>query len=109
MGRKLWVLQVLTGLLLLLLLGAHLLGNHPDGGLLDYDAVVARLQQPGILATELLFLLVVTYHALNGVRQVLLDYLPAEGGGRYVTPVLSVIGLAALVYGIWLSIALYLR
>ena len=64
------LLLALTGAALLPLLALHIIANHfvAEGGLRDYADVVSYLSHPVILGLETLFLVVVTAHALLGVR-----------------------------------------
>jgi len=107
--NKLWITQAVSGIILLVLLGLHLFANHTEGGLLDYAGVLRRLKDPATFALETAFLVFVTYHALVGLRAILLDYFQGERAGRYVTGLTSVVGVVAVVYGVWLSVSLYLR
>lgn len=109
MCGMLWVTQALSGVLLLVLLGLHLFANHTAGGLLDYTAVLQRLQDPAVFAVEMGFLVIVAFHGLNGLRAVLLDYLAEDKAGRYVNIGTGVLGAAAVVYGLWLSVTLFMR
>ncbi|MGE5591689.1 MAG: hypothetical protein ACM3ZA_13930 [Bacillota bacterium] len=109
MRNKIWITQAVSGLILLVLLGLHLLANHTAGGLLDYAGVLRRLKDPATFALETAFLVFVTYHALVGLRAILLDYIQGERAGRYVTGLTGVVGVFAVAYGVWLSVSLYLR
>jgi succinate dehydrogenase hydrophobic anchor subunit len=53
-----------------------------------------------VLVLEVAFLAVVTYHALLGVRAVLLDLGPGERLVRLLDSGLVIIGVATLFYGI---------
>ncbi len=105
----LWVAQAISGVLLLVLLGIHLLVNHTESGMLDYQAVVARFKNPVTFTIETVFLLVVIFHAFNGVRGVLLDYVRSERLNRLVSRGLAGLGVAAAAYGLWLSLSLRAR
>ena len=71
-----WLWQVFTGVGLVFLLGLHFIANHfiAKGGLRDFADVVAYLRNPIFLVLEVLFLVVVTTHAMLGVRAILLDF-----------------------------------
>ncbi len=100
-----WIAQALSGLLLLLLLGSHMVANHyvAEGGLRDYDAVVAYLSHPLIRAWEVLFLVVVTAHALLGLRSILLDLGPSPAQRRWIDRGLWLLGVGTVLYGVWLT------
>jgi len=98
-----WVLQALSGLLLLVLLGVHLTVNHfAAGGLLTYQQVVAYLSNPWVLGLEIVFLATVIYHALAGVRAMLFDLGVGRRAARQITTALVLLGLLMLAYGLWL-------
>ncbi len=102
-GKKTWWWQALSGVALIFLLGLHLFANHfMAGGLLTYDDVVAYLSNPWILTLEVLFLAAVIYHALLGVRALMLDRGITGQQERKLTRILVVIGLVLFLYGIWL-------
>ncbi|MDO8105832.1 hypothetical protein Q6348_01310 [Isoptericola sp. b441] len=105
-----WLLQVVTGVALLVLVVVHLVAQHfvvdAPAGLRDHASVVAYLSSPVILVIEAAFLLAVTWHAMLGVRAILLDLGPRERGRRRITVGVSALGVATLGYGAWLLIAL---
>ena len=78
-----WVSTALTGMALLVLVTVHMVAHHfvvkEVGGLRTYDQVLAYVGNPLILAIEATFLVVVTWHAMLGLRAVMLDLaLPAR-------------------------------
>jgi succinate dehydrogenase membrane anchor subunit len=100
----LWIAQVVSGGLLLVLLTVHMVANHfvVQGGLRNYAQVAAYVGNPLILAIEIVFLPVVTWHAMLGLRAVLLD-LGMRGRALHVaTRVLTGLGVATVAYGLWL-------
>lgn len=100
-----WILQALTGVLLVVLLGLHMVVQHfvVKGGLRNYQQVVEYLSNPFVFLLEVAFLIVVTWHALLGVRAILLDLGLTPATERKWTAALTVIGLVMITYGIWLS------
>jgi succinate dehydrogenase cytochrome b556 subunit len=100
-----WILQAGTGALLLVLLGLHMVVQHfvVEGGLRDYQHVVQYLSNPFVFLLEIAFLITVTWHALLGVRAILLDLGLKSATERKLSTVLTIIGVAAVAYGIWLS------
>lgn len=84
------------------LLGLHWVTQHylAAGGLRTYSDVVAYLDNPLVLLLELAFLVVVTYHALMGVRAILLDMGPRKRLVRLMDFVLVLVGIATVFYGI---------
>ncbi len=100
-----WIAQALTGLGLLALVTIHMIANHfivPEG-LRDFAAVVDYLSHPVILAIEVTFLVVVTWHGLLGVRAILFDFGFSPPTERRISRVLVVLGVATVAYGLWLT------
>ncbi len=104
-GDRWWLVQAITGILLLVLLAVHLIANHfiVEGGLRTYQDVVAYLSHPFVFVWEIVFLIVVTVHAALGVRSILLDLGPSPRVERIINGVLTLLAAAAISYGIWLS------
>ncbi len=105
-GAGVWIFKIFAGLFIVLLLGLHFIVNHlvAPGGLLSYADVVAYYQNPIIPIIEGIFLVLVVSHALVGLRSILLDLNPTDRVLRIMTTVLWVIGILAVIYGIWLLI-----
>ena len=104
-GRS-WVATTISGVALLVLLGVHMVANHfvvrSVGGLRSYRQVLEYMRHPAILTIESLFLLVVTVHAMLGLRGVLLDLDPSHRAQRWIDVGLTVLGMLTLAYGFFL-------
>jgi len=100
-----WYWQVFTGIALLLLLGLHFIANHfiAKGGLRDFADVVSYLRNPIILVFEVLFLVVVTIHAMLGVRSIVLDFGISDRAEKRLAQALTVVGVLTVGYGLWLT------
>jgi succinate dehydrogenase / fumarate reductase membrane anchor subunit len=100
-----WFWQAVTGLALLFLVGLHMVAQHfvAQGGLRDYQQVVAYLSNPLIVVTEIAFLVSVTTHAMLGVRAILFDLGLSESAERRVTYACALVGVAIVLYGFWLT------
>lgn len=100
-----WILQAITGTLLVILLGLHMFANHfvVQGGLRTYADVIAYLAAPVIVVWEVLFLGVVTWHAMLGVRAIIFDFGLSRAAERTVTLILTVVGAVTVAYGLWLT------
>ena len=99
-----WLIKLITGLLLVFILGFHFLVNHylaPEG-LLTWSEIVEFYQNPIIPILEGAFLIFVISHSLIGLRGIILDLNPRQGTMRIITAGLWVIGVVFSVYGIWL-------
>ena len=105
----LWLIKILTGPLLLVLLGIHLVVNHFIGGshgLLTYADVVAYYRNPIIPIMEILFLAAVVTHSLSGLRGILLDLKPSRNILKMIDVVLVLFGVSVVIYGVWLVTAI---
>jgi len=100
----LWLLKILTGILLVILLGIHLVVNHfvSENGLLTYADVVAYYQNPIIPIMEICFLAAVVSHSLIGLRGIILDLNPSRSLLKIIDVVLVLGGVSVVIYGIWL-------
>lgn len=101
-----WLSQAISGLLLVGLLGLHWVAQHylASGGLRSFSEVVAYLRNPLALLLELSFLAIVTYHALTGVRAILLDLGPGKRLMQVLDFALFFVSLATVLYGIQLVV-----
>ncbi len=102
-----WLVKAITGVLLVVFLGTHLVAQHflVPGGLRDFAAVVSYLRNPIGLVAELGLLAAVVTHAALGVRAVLVDILPSAAAVRRASWVLAAAAVATFGYGIALTVA----
>lgn len=98
-----WLGQRVTAVVIIVTIMVHLVLTHfVSIGELSYDNIGERLASTAVLVNDVLLLIAVVYHALNGVRMVVLDWgLSAQGVRRGFDAFLWVAGMAAVVYGIW--------
>jgi succinate dehydrogenase / fumarate reductase membrane anchor subunit len=110
-GAWLWLAKIASGALLILVLIVHMIVNHlvAEGGLLTYADVVAYFSNPWVVAMEIFFLVFVVSHALMGLRSVLLDLNPARGFLKAVNALFVVVGIGAVIYGVWLALEIASR
>ncbi len=109
-GFWLWLIKLATGALIVVLLLVHFIVNHlAEGGLLDYAGVIAYYSNPGIVAMEITFLVVVVAHTLIGFRGILLDLNPPAKIMGIIDWLLVLVGIAAVVYGISLALVIASR
>src|SRR5215471_15068392 len=84
-----WLIKIVTGPLLVLVIGLHLVVNHYMGsmhsGLMTYNDIVAYYQNPIIPTIEIVFLATVVTHCLIGLRGIILDMNPSRKVLRVVT------------------------
>jgi succinate dehydrogenase / fumarate reductase membrane anchor subunit len=100
-----WILQAVTGMLVLVLVTLHMVANHfvVKRGLRDFADVVAYLSNPLVVVLEALFLVVVTWHGLLGLRAILFDFGFSRRVESWITRVLWVVGVTIIFYGLWLT------
>ena len=101
-----WLAQVVSGGLLLVLVTVHMIANHfvVRGGLRSFEQVAAYVGNPLILAIEVAFLLLVTWHAMLGLHAVLLDLGLRARPARIAARLLTGLGIATVTYGVWLLV-----
>jgi succinate dehydrogenase hydrophobic anchor subunit len=107
-GRLIWVFQVFSGILLIVIVGLHWFFQHSivGRGGPAYANVVAYLRCPLFFGLETILLLVVIVHALLGIRAILLDRGLSVRTLRWVNWGLFIVGTVALSYGLRLTLAL---
>jgi succinate dehydrogenase hydrophobic anchor subunit len=106
----LWLTKIVTGPLLLVILGLHLTVNHYLGssasGLMTYADVIQYFQNPVIVAIEILFLVTVLTHSLIGFHGILLDLHPSRTLLLISTWFHVILWISAVGYGIWLALTI---
>ncbi|MCD6454769.1 MAG: succinate dehydrogenase, hydrophobic membrane anchor protein [Candidatus Aminicenantes bacterium] len=99
-GAMAWFLQRVTALYLFVFLIAHFVIMHFVGtGEVTYETVAPRLSSPLWKAGDLLFLLFALYHGINGLWQVLEDYIRGRGLRLFLYAVVLTIAVVLLVVG----------
>lgn len=103
-----WLIQAFTGLLLAIILGAHMIAHHfiVEGGLRDYQQVLDYVNNPVIFVTEITFVIFATVHALLGIRAIIIDMRPSPGALRAANWALGALGTVAIIYGVYLAVVL---
>jgi succinate dehydrogenase hydrophobic anchor subunit len=100
-----WIGQAVSGILLIVIVLLHMYFHHFQAqGLLDAGEVVSHVSSFVIFALEILFIIVVTYHALAGVRAIIFDLNLSQVTRRKVSAGLTILGLVTIVYGIILAV-----
>jgi succinate dehydrogenase hydrophobic anchor subunit len=99
-----WLSTALTGMGLLVLVTIHMVAHHfvvqEVGGLRTYAQVLAYVSNPLIVAIEVTFLVVVTWHAMLGLRAVMLDLALPTRLERLVRPGVTALGVLTVAYGL---------
>ena len=98
-----WLGQRVTAVVILITIMVHLVLTHFVAiGELSFDNIGERLASTAVLVNDVLLLVAVVYHALNGVRMVVLDWgLSGQGVRRGFDALLWVVGIVAVIFGIW--------
>jgi succinate dehydrogenase hydrophobic anchor subunit len=103
---RVWRLLAGTGTALLVLITVHMVAHHlvveSVGGLRTYRQVLEYIANPVIFTIECFFLLVVTVHALLGLRSVIYDMAFGTRARRRIDAGLWVLGIATVAYGFFL-------
>ncbi len=100
----LWLLKLISGAFIIFFIALHFIVNHlvATGGLLSYADVIKYYQNPAIPIIEGLFLIFVIGHSLLGLRGIILDLKISRSSMRIIDTILLIVGIVAVVYGIWL-------
>lgn len=105
-SSRAWWWTALTGAALLVLLTVHMVAHHfvvgSVGGLRSYEQVLDYVANPVILTLELSLLIVVTTHAMLGLRSVLLDLGIGPRARRRTDLLLWLLGIVTVGYGFFL-------
>lgn len=101
-----WLWQAISGIGLVILLTLHMVANHfvREGGLQTYQDVIEYLSNPLIAVLEVAFLVVVTYHALLGVRAIFTDLGLSDRTMTTINRVLTVLGVIMVAWGLFLTL-----
>ena len=112
-GSNAWLIKIITGVLVIIILGIHFVVNHTlgsRGGLLTYEGIVQYYaNNPIIPIMEILFVSFVVTHALLGLRSIILDLKPSEKTLKTINRVFVVVGAAFILYGIGLIAVIVYR
>lgn len=117
-ATRLHLLHMLTGVLIAVFLGIHMVRLHLDS-ILDWlgvdttastswESMIDRASE-GIWAFVYIALLaVVLYHALYGLRGIILEWKPSVKTGRIITWSFIIIGIGAFGWGTYVPLDLLL-
>ncbi len=78
-GTVAWILHRLSGLALILYLAMHIWVIHHLNRPLDFNNIMAFLNEPVFKILELGLWGVIVYHALNGLRIIMIDFFTRKG------------------------------
>ena len=99
-----WRWTAATGVSLLALVTIHMVAHHfiveGIGGLRTYEQVLDYIASPVIFVIESILLIVITIHAMLGLRSVLFDFGLSTATRSLVNKGLLVLGAATVAYGL---------
>lgn len=103
----LWLIKAISGGLLIVFLGLHLIAQHllVPGGLRDFASVVDYLNQPFALVTETLLVASVLVHASIAARTFAAELVRNPRTLRVVSIVIALAAVATFGYTVWLTIS----
>ncbi len=96
---RVFIMQRLTAVALVLFLTLHMIVVHYPPGHLDFSRVIERLANPIWKGIDILFLLAVLIHALAGAYAVLMDVERVTPYKRALIGGSIILGVVAFVYG----------
>ena len=107
----LWILQLVTGVLIAVFLGIHLVLMHLDGILgttepTSWASMIGRANQGIFVALYIALLAVGLYHGTNGLRNLLLEVTKSAKTTRIVNRVFIVLGILIFAWGTYVPVAL---
>jgi succinate dehydrogenase cytochrome b556 subunit len=102
-GMWSWLGQRVTAVLVMVTIAVHLILTHYIAiGELSFADIGRRLGATAVLLNDIVLLVAVVYHALNGVRMVVLDYgVSGAASRRAFGAALWIVGAVTVGYGIW--------
>ncbi len=100
-----WLLQAASGIVLLFLLGLHIIAQHfaAAEGMRNFQDVLNYIRNPLVLVLEVLFLVVVTYHAMLGLRAVITDLGLTQREESTTNVILTIVGIVLVGWGVYLA------
>lgn len=112
----LWFVQLITGVLIAVLLGIHMVMQHLDAILsffgfnindpTSWQSMIERSREVIWAGIYISLLAVVLYHALNGLRNIILELAPSAQTERIVTWVIIAFGILVFIGASYVPIAL---
>ncbi len=105
-GSIQWLFQAASGAFIIFFLGVHLYVAHINGGspIELFDTVVGNLRDPWWLAFFLIFLWVVTYHGLNGLKGIIYETGISAKARKFVSWAIFAVFVVSVIYGTILSL-----
>lgn len=114
---RLWTWHIAAGAVILVLLALHMWIMHLNQTLpvqafnpagedpLDWANVVARGRQVIFVVGYVVLLGAAMFHGLYGLRNILFELNPGEGGKKTINAILLILGIGLFAVGTWAAIA----
>jgi len=112
-------MQLVTGVLIAVLLGIHMVMQHLDKVLgffgvdlndpTSWHSMIERSREVIWASIYIALLAVVLYHALNGLRNIILELTPSARTERIVTWTIIAFGIVIFIWASYVPIALLSR
>ena len=107
----LWLLQRLSGLLILGLVFAHMIVNHfaDPATTISVGYVVANLRKATLLSVDSALLLLGLFHGLTGLRNVLYDFFAGARARRLIAAGSLAAGVVFFAFGVLVIVVVLSR
>ena len=112
----LWLMQLITGVLIAVLAGIHMVWMHLDAVLdffgvdvseaTSWHSMIERSREAIWAFIYIALLAVVLYHALNGLRNIILEMTPSARTERIATWAILAFGIVLFTWAAYVPIAL---
>ena len=111
MPTWLWLLQRVSGLLILGLVFAHMVVNHfvDTATVINVGFVEANLRKATLLSVDSALLLLALFHGLTGLRNVLYDFFTGARSRRLIARGCAATGAVFFVFGLVVLIVVLSR
>ena len=103
-GMFAWLMHRLTGVGLVVYLVIHIWGLKSLSDPETFNALIAKYHSPIFKVGEFLLLIAVAYHAMNGLRIVLIDFLGWSPKQKRLFVTLGIVTVVIILVGGWPSI-----
>ena len=117
MRARLHLVHILAGVVIAVLLGIHMVILHLDAVLgffgadttdpTSWGAMIERASQGVWVGIYIALLAVVLYHALYGLRGIILEVTPSHRTEQIITWGFIIIGIIIFIWGAYIPIALF--
>jgi len=112
------LLQIVSGVFIVVLLGIHMIVSHLDAVLgffgvdviepTSWQAMIGRADKGVWAGLYIALLAFVLYHGLYGLRNIIIEMNPSVKTERMVTRVFIVFGIIAFIVGTYVPVALWI-